>query len=69
MLARLNWGNRGGAVRPLCRVRAGQARQGSQPRLLPPGVCQSMTRPRSPTDLVPSLPPAPGSVCFPICVG
>ena len=67
MSARLYRGNRGGAVPPLCRVKAGQARQGSQPRLPPPTGCGAIC-PRPP-DLVPSLPPAPASVGFPICVG
>jgi hypothetical protein len=63
MLAWLDRGDRKGAVRPLYGAAVGQARQGSQPRLPPPTGCGS-TCPRSPTDLVPCLPPAPGSVSF-----
>jgi hypothetical protein len=68
MLARLDQGNQGGAVRPLCGAAVGQGRQGSQPRLPPPTGCGAICR-RSPTDLVPSLPPAPAGVCFSISVG
>ena len=63
MLARLSRGNRGGAVRPLCGAEVGQTRQGSQPCLPPPTECRSICL-RSPTNLAPGLPPAPGSVSF-----
>src|SRR5262249_10477626 len=55
-------------VRPLRRVRAGPARQGSPLRLLPPTGCGAIC-PRPPTDLVPNLPPPPGGVCLSISVG
>ena len=68
MLARLHQGNRGGAVRPLCGAAAGQGRPRWQPRLPSPTGCGSFCL-RSPADLAPSLPPAPGGVCFPTSVG
>jgi len=68
VIARLDRGDQEGAAQPLRGAAVGQTWQGSQSRLPLPTRC-GVGLPRAPTDLAPSLPPAPGGVCFSISDG